>query len=132
MSSTDKKDMNRLILPPPVEGINSNLDHLRLEVFTVADLSIPDEDGTPDPRILIGLENYVFDVSAMKEFFGPTKFYSKYAGKDISTALARFTLDDEVIDAPNYSSLSEKELALLRNWTSLFVKRFEVVGKLER
>ncbi|KAJ7839422.1 UbiA prenyltransferase family-domain-containing protein [Mycena leptocephala] len=64
------------------------------------------EDGEPDPRILAGLGGYVFDVSTMKEQFGPTNFYNKYAGKDISAALAKFSLDD--VEASSRSNLSEK------------------------
>ncbi|KAJ7136325.1 hypothetical protein C8R43DRAFT_1132483 [Mycena crocata] len=132
MSTEDK--LHSLILPPVVEGINSDLAvqqlSNQLEAYAVADLSGWDSDGVPDPRILIGLGKYVFDVSKMKDAFGPNKLYSKYAAKDVSCALARNSYNDEDINAIGHSALSEKELIALQEWVSLFRLRFVIVGML--
>ncbi|KAJ6524761.1 hypothetical protein B0H19DRAFT_1276389 [Mycena capillaripes] len=115
MSTVDKEFS--LILPPPVEGINSELASLLLDnmlpVFNMSHLSDWDEEGVPDPRILIALGEYVYDVSKV-EVFGPNKLYCKFAGKDISCALVRFTYDDEQINMVGHSSLSSKELDVLK------------------
>ncbi|KAJ7040894.1 hypothetical protein C8F04DRAFT_1080890, partial [Mycena alexandri] len=99
--STVDKDFS-LILPPPIRGINdeSAVSELygQLAVYSVTSLSGVDEDGTPDPRILVGLREYVFDVSAINGFFAPNKLYSKFAGRDISCALARSSYEDENIN----------------------------------
>ncbi|KAJ7027732.1 hypothetical protein C8F04DRAFT_1237995 [Mycena alexandri] len=131
--STVDKDFS-LILPPPIRGINdeSAVSELyrQLAIYSVTSLSGVDEDGTPDPRILVGLREYVFDVSAMNGFFAPNKLYSKFAGRDISCALARSSYEDENINRVGHSDLTSKELKALDGWVSLFKNRFKIVGKL--
>ncbi|KAJ6524592.1 hypothetical protein DFH09DRAFT_1096008 [Mycena vulgaris] len=58
MSTGEKK--HPLILPPPVEGINVDLAHQELSndipIFSIAQpMTDTDEDGEPDPHILIDL-----------------------------------------------------------------------------
>ncbi|KAJ7933707.1 hypothetical protein B0H13DRAFT_1855952 [Mycena leptocephala] len=77
--------------------------------------------ASPDPRILIVLEDYVYDVLDLKDFLGPNKLYSKYAGKDLSCALAKYSYDDEHIDKIGYLSLSDKERNTLKDWSSIFM-----------
>jgi hypothetical protein len=70
MSTGEKK--HPLILPPPVEGINVDLAHRELSndipIFNIAQLTDTDEDGVPDPRILIGLGGEFPSLSSIAWF----------------------------------------------------------------
>jgi hypothetical protein len=57
----------------------------------------------------------------MSEYFGHNKAFNKYSGRDISCALARYSYREEDINAAGYSSLLERELAVMKDWLSLFL-----------
>ncbi|KAJ7433786.1 hypothetical protein FB451DRAFT_1255830 [Mycena latifolia] len=67
----------------------------------------------------------------MKDYLGPNKSFAKYAGRDISQALARYSYREEDINVAGNAGLSTREFETLKEWTSLFLKRFDVVGKLQ-
>ncbi|KAJ7269144.1 hypothetical protein C8J57DRAFT_1324636 [Mycena rebaudengoi] len=84
-----------------------------------------------DARILIGVKDYVFDVTVMeKEYFGQGKPYAQYAWQDISCALAKYSTRKQDIDVNGYTTLSPSELQVLDGWAAIFLKRFEAVGRL--
>ncbi|KAK7059576.1 hypothetical protein R3P38DRAFT_2758995 [Favolaschia claudopus] len=139
MASVDKD--YSIFLTPPIEGMNDEVGLLvsnnMLQSFNAVELANLDEDGNPDPQILVALQaikqlslsDYVYDMSTLKKFLGPNRLYSKYAGKDISCALAKYSYNEADIDAIGYSELWDKELTTLNQWCSVFRKRFQIVGR---
>ncbi|CAE6444077.1 unnamed protein product [Rhizoctonia solani] len=74
------------------------------------------------------LSGTVFDVTAKRDVYGPGGSYSVFAGKDGSKGLGLSSLKPE--DAvPDWSTLEEKERAVLSDWYAFFSKRYDVVGK---
>ncbi|KAJ7035165.1 hypothetical protein C8F04DRAFT_1099286, partial [Mycena alexandri] len=124
-----------LALPPPQEHMNEDLDGLLplLPIYNHTRLARSREEDEYEygERILVGLKDFVFDLSQMKSYLGPGKTFANYASRDISYALPRYSnlMADTLVQG--YTSLSAAELALLDKWVSLFLKRFPVVGKME-
>lgn len=54
--------------------------------FTPRKLSV--YNGHDDPKIFIAVKGTVFDVSAGRQFYGPSGPYSNFAGHDASRGLA--------------------------------------------
>lgn len=71
LTMTISAEQYPLILPPPVEGMNIDLADPGvandLVVFTVAGLTGSDEDGEPDPRILLGLGGVFSQLKGLRE-----------------------------------------------------------------
>ncbi|KAJ7032111.1 hypothetical protein C8F04DRAFT_1108526 [Mycena alexandri] len=133
MSFAERNKSSPLVLPPPQPNLNENLGSLDLPVYSHADLlAARDEDQYEHgPRILVGLKDYVFDVTPLMEFLIPGGQLSNYAGKDISFALTKASNRREDTTVKGYGTLSSNELKMLDEWTSVFLRRFTVVGRLE-
>ncbi|KAJ7694698.1 hypothetical protein B0H14DRAFT_3530594 [Mycena olivaceomarginata] len=72
-------------------------------------------------RIFVGLKDYVFDVSVLREFLGPMGQSSAYAAKDISYALTKCSNQTEDTNVVGYNTLSVPELKILDRWFSMFL-----------
>ncbi|KAJ6627084.1 hypothetical protein B0H10DRAFT_1941285 [Mycena sp. CBHHK59/15] len=132
MSSQEKQDHSPLVLPAPRENMNMDLNESLLTPIHVSQLAEYSAAHEYDvgARTLVGLKDYVFDVTAIKKSFGPNGQFQTYPFKDISYALTKYSNLEEDAAVVGYASFSPKELEILDNWVQLFLKRFEVVGKL--
>jgi len=85
--------------------------------------------------IFVGLKDKVFDVS-----FGGVTLYSegcsyfRFAGKDVSRALAKMSFQPEDIENMSTIDLTEKQLEVLDDWCETFEnkKLYPCVGRLEK
>ncbi|KAJ6590818.1 hypothetical protein B0H10DRAFT_2233516 [Mycena sp. CBHHK59/15] len=112
-----------LVLPLPRSHINLHLDGT-FESLRIIDLqtfpTVEDEYELGD-IIVVGLKDYVFDVTALKEYFGPNSPLSHYASNDISYALIKYSNLPEDTNVEGYMDLSPEELEVLDNWVSIFL-----------
>ncbi|KAJ7703487.1 hypothetical protein B0H16DRAFT_1638652 [Mycena metata] len=130
MSFTHRIQSSPLVLALPTDNLNEK----SLPVYTHAELHIAcDEDQYEHgARILVGLKDYVFDVSLLKEFMGPAGQLSNYPWNDISFALVKSSNLPEYTAVEGYNNLSVNEFKTLEEWTTVFLRRFTVVGWLLR
>ncbi|KAK6984523.1 hypothetical protein R3P38DRAFT_3292351 [Favolaschia claudopus] len=128
--SNEKK--RPLILPALQPDLNRGINHSELHRLRAADLEnysrqTEYECGT---RILVGLKDYVFDMTAVKESLSPGGDLSVYAFKDISYALAKYSASETDTLIQGYDSLSSEEKGVLDSWVGIFLTRFPVIGML--
>lgn len=97
------------------------------------------EDGEEIPEgfatapIYIGAGNKVFDASfGGVEFYGAGGGYSKFAGRDISRALAKMSFDPADLADSSTDDLNEKQKKVLDDWINTYEvkKRYPIVGNL--
>uniref|UniRef100_A0A7S2YT60 Cytochrome b5 heme-binding domain-containing protein n=1 Tax=Entomoneis paludosa TaxID=265537 RepID=A0A7S2YT60_9STRA len=96
-----------------------------------ASVDVPEGYGTAP--IYVGAGDQVFDVSfGGVESYGPDGPYHKFAGKDVSRALACMSLKEEDIDNSDLSDLTEKQLKTLNDWIKTYEtkKGYPIVGRL--
>ncbi|KAK6991561.1 hypothetical protein R3P38DRAFT_2803858 [Favolaschia claudopus] len=110
-------------LPSLQPNINANLDIMNFPLLTLAEVAIP-EDGSST-----GL---VFDVTRARELFGPSGLFKAYGANDITYALAKGSVAEEDARVVGQSGLTRKEKENLERWFTIFINRFEVVGKTDR
>ena len=65
-------------------------------------------------------------------FVGPRGGYNKFAGRDISRALAKMSFDPRDLENTNTDDLTEKQMKVLSDWIQTFEvkKSYPVVGNL--
>ncbi|KAG8686986.1 hypothetical protein FRC11_008014 [Ceratobasidium sp. 423] len=118
-SSTTKKN--------PFAVPDRQLQPPKDDPYTLAQLSAYDGQD-PSRPVYVAIKGTVFDVTAKRDVYGPGGSYSVFAGKDGSKGLGLSSLKAE--DAvPDWSTLGEKERAVLNDWHAFFSKRYNVVGK---
>lgn len=123
--------LGRLIPPSQLPNPERILTRDNLALYNGESLDIP--EGYAVAPIYLGVDGMVFDVSfGGIDFYGPGGPYQKFAGKDVSRALAKLSLDMEVISNINVDDLTEKEIQTMKDWKSSFqTKRFyPIVGRL--
>lgn len=106
--------------------------------FTPADLAKYTGNGeVPAGRVhapvLVSVRGDVYDVSfGGWELYGPEGPYAKFAGKDVSRALAKMSFEPDDIDSSDISSLTEQEAKVLSDWVTKLrdARRYPVVGRL--
>ncbi|KAJ7775307.1 hypothetical protein B0H16DRAFT_1506883 [Mycena metata] len=108
-----------LELPPPIPDLNEDLA-----------ASARDKDQYEGARLLIGLKDYVFDVTSLKVFIGPQGPLNNYPWRDISWALVKSSNLASDTANQGYNKFSPENLKLLDDWTAVFLRRFVVVGRL--
>lgn len=90
-------------------------------------------EGYATAPIYIGAGNKVFDASfGGVEFYGPSGGYNKFAGNDISRALALMSFNPDDLANTNTDDLSEKQLKILGDWIQTFEvkKGYPIAGNL--
>lgn len=92
-------------------------------------------NGHDDPKIFIAVKGTVFDVTAGRQFYGPSGPYSNFAGHDASRGLALNSFDFDVIKEfhepiDTLEGLNKEEQEALDGWEEHFKKKYPVVGQL--
>lgn len=106
-----------------------------LEFTSYTPITLQKFNGTDDPKVLIGVRNQVFDVSAGRSFYGPGGPYANFAGRDASRGLAKSSFDPSMltpVDQPidKLENLTPTELSTLADWEQLFKGKYPIVGEL--
>ncbi|KAG7367773.1 cytochrome b5-like heme/steroid binding domain containing protein [Nitzschia inconspicua] len=127
----------------PIKGKlvdDDDLSKLSTRILTADDLAqhtgesgqdIP--EGYATAPIYIGAGNKVFDASfGGVEFYGSGGGYNKFAGRDISRALAKMSFDPEDLQNTNIDDLTDKQRKVLDDWIETFQtkKGYPIVGTL--
>lgn len=110
----------------PVKEVKK-LPKLRRD-FTLEELKKYNGTG-PDGRILIAINGSVYDCTRGSHFYGPGAPYEVFGGKDVSRALATFSLET----AQEYDDLSDlktEEMESMKEWEEQFKEKYDYVGKL--
>ena len=96
--------------------------------FTLEELKKYNGTG-PDGRILIAINGSVYDCTRGAHFYGPGAPYEVFGGKDISRALAKFSLETSQ-EYDDLSDLKTAEMESIREWNEQFKEKYDYVGKL--
>lgn len=112
--------------PEPVE----ELEEMEKQDFTRHTLL--KYNGTDDPRILLGINGNVYDVTRGKGFYGPGGPYGVFAGRDASRCFATFSTDASIIkdEDDDLSDLNYMQQESLREWEAQLSEKYTLVGKL--
>lgn len=126
----------------PIKGRyvpDDDLDLLKSRTLTREDLSKHKGDAEEIPEgyatapIYIGAGDKVFDASfGGVEFYGPSGGYNKFAGRDISRALAKMSFNPEDLESTKTDDLEEKQIKILNDWIKTFEEKkgYPIVGNL--
>lgn len=90
-------------------------------------------DGYATAPIYVGAAGKVFDTSfGGVEFYGPKGGYNKFAGRDVSRALAKMSFDPADLENTSTDDLDEKQKKVLADWVKTFEGRkgYPIVGKI--
>jgi len=109
-------------------------------IISLEDLA--NNDGTGEiPKgyaaapIYLCAKGRVYDVSfGGVTFYGPGCAYAKFAGKDVSRALAKMSFDPNDIEVSDISDLSDKEKKVLDDWVKTFEEKklYPCIGNIFR
>lgn len=129
----------------PVKGRlvpDSKLVILKDRVIGPKDLSKhKGEDGEEVPEgyatapIYVALGTKVFDASfGGVEHYGAKGGYRKFAGRDVSRALAKMSFDPADLENTRTDDLEDKQKKVLEDWIKTFEekKAYPIVGRLEK
>ena len=92
-------------------------------------------EGYAAVPIYIGAGEKVFDASfGGVEFYGAGGGYNKFAGRNISRALAKMSFDPEDLSNTKTDDLDEKQVKVLNDWIKTFEERkgYPIVGKIKK
>jgi membrane-associated progesterone receptor component len=92
-------------------------------------------EGYATQPIYVGVGRKVFDVSfGGGAFYGPGGGYSRFAGRDVSRALAKMSFAPEDLENTTTDDLDEKQRQTLHDWVVTFEekKKYPVVGRLQK
>ena len=120
-------DRLQALFPDPLPGEVPN------RTFTRAELRR--HDGRNGAAIYVAVNDLVHDMSSGARFYGPGASYGFLAGRDATVALAKFSLDPQVLDdTPEWrlEDFDEGELASLANYMRRFKEKYPIVGRLKR
>jgi membrane-associated progesterone receptor component len=93
----------------------------------------PVPEGYASPPIYVGAGTKVFDMSFGGEsFYGPGGPYHKFAGHNVTRALALMSLDEADINNPDITGITEKQEKTMNDWITTFEERkmYPIVGRL--
>merc|ERR1719203_136320 len=91
--------------------------------------------GYATAPIYVALKDKVFDASfGGVTMYGPGGPYHKFAGKDVSRALAKMSFAPEDLDNTDISDLTEKQIKVLDDWIKTYEekKMYPIIGRLEK
>jgi len=92
-------------------------------------------EGYAAAPIYVGVKDKVFDVSfGGVKMYGKGCSYNKFAGKDVSRALAKMSFDPADLENTDISDLDDKQLKVLDDWCKNFEEKkfYPCVGRLEK
>jgi len=106
------------------------LPEMEKQDFTLEELR--KYNGNDDPRILLGINGNVYDVTRGKGFYGPGGPYGVFAGRDASRCFATFSTDPSIIkeEDDDLSDLNYMQMESLREWEAQMSEKYTRVGKL--
>ena len=87
-------------------------------------------NGKQGLGICVAIKGNIYDVSSKPNFYGPNGPYGSFAGKNITRALAKGSVEMEDIDNNRVDDLTTSELSTLDDWEGSFKAKYPVVGKL--
>ena len=96
---------------------------------------LPEEGGYATLPIYVALRNKVYDVSfGGVSMYGPGGPYHKFAGRDISRALAKMSFEPEDLDNTDISDLTDRQIGVLDDWIKTYEnkKLYPIVGMLNK
>jgi membrane-associated progesterone receptor component len=89
-------------------------------------------DGYAAAPIYVAVDGQVFDMSfGGISFYGPGGPYHKFAGNDVTRALAVMKIDEAGNGNHDLSDLTEKQVQTMKDWVKTFRERkqYPIVGK---
>lgn len=119
-SNEERPNQERKILKPFPKG-DLTLDELRK-------YDGKNEDG----RVLLALDNEIYDVTKGFRFYGPGGPYENLGGRDATRALALFDVDAVRDDWDDHSDLTVNQMSTVIEWIEQFKEKYDYVGRLVR
>lgn len=127
----------------PIKGRLVSQDLIPSSDRIISKEELSKNDGTSEaiPKgyaatpIYVGVKDKVFDVSfGGVAMYGKGCSYFRFAGKDVSRALAKMSFDPNDIDNPSVSDLEESKLKILDDWYKTYEEKklYPCVGRLEK
>jgi membrane-associated progesterone receptor component len=92
-------------------------------------------EGYATAPIYVGAGDKVFDCSfGGVEFYGAAGGYNRFAGRDVSRALAKMSFDPEDLNNTSIDDLEDKQKKVLDDWIKTFEvrKSYPIVGRLKK
>jgi len=112
--------LGQLVHPAP--GGNDAI--VSAEELRTADGTQGCPEGYATPPIYVAMSNRVYDVSfGGVEFYGVGRGYEKFAGRDVSRALAKMSFDPSDLENTDTSDLSESQIKVLNDWIKTFEEK---------
>jgi membrane-associated progesterone receptor component len=124
--------LGRLILDNDLPSSDRILTKEDLALHTGLE-ETPDKYGAAP--IYVGAGDKVFDVSfGGMTFYGPGCSYHRFAGKDVSRALAKMSFEPEDIENNSLDDVTDKQFQVLCDWIKTFEERkgYPIVGRLDK
>ncbi|XP_013190148.1 membrane-associated progesterone receptor component 2-like [Amyelois transitella] len=110
------------------EAPTVELPKLRKDM-TVAELRQYD-GNQPDGRVLVAVNNWIFDVTRGRRFYGPGGPYAAFGGRDASRGFATFSVTSSDKEYDDLSDLSSREIESVKEWEAQFREKYDLVGRL--
>eukprot|EP01124_Arcella_intermedia_P018011 TRINITY_DN24987_c0_g1_i1.p1 TRINITY_DN24987_c0_g1~~TRINITY_DN24987_c0_g1_i1.p1 ORF type:complete len:242 (-),score=33.60 TRINITY_DN24987_c0_g1_i1:28-681(-) len=87
-------------------------------------------NGLNSKPIYIALKGNIYDVSKNSDYYGPEQPYHSFAGKNITTTLAKKSIEF-LYESCEWEHLSMEEKRNVEYWESIFKQRYTLVGFVE-
>ena len=127
--------MGRLVPDSKLQPLKDRI--LSLEDLTAhsgsASETVP--DGYATAPIYVGAGDKVFDASfGGVTFYGAGGGYNKFAGRDVSRALAKMSFAPEDLENTSTDDLEDKQKKVLEDWIKTFEEKkgYPIVGRLKK
>jgi len=120
-------------LPSPDKTISIE----ELEKYDGNNKDVPkgDHAGYATYPIYVGALDKVYDMSfGGVEMYGKDGPYNRFAGRDVSRALALMSFDPKDVENTDITDLAEKQVKVLKDWMKTFEEKkgYPVVGRLDK
>jgi len=87
-------------------------------------------NGMQQKRIFLSLSGRVIDVTEGSESYGPGGSYNKFAGQDVTKALALMDLNENCLGHPDWEPDSEDAKKSLAGWWNRLTAKYPEVGEI--